>query len=272
MRSCPTRDLKIDDSNIKLKQMNMIKIKYLTASIGLLATSAQMASAASIALANASFEDDDIAANTSNQSPPTGWIAGINDGHYIVDGSTFPGISGGHSGAQYYLAANGQAQAIRQDTSLNWLDLSAGDTLTIGAWTTFRNDAPTLPDADIAYFWINDGEAAGGLGIHSGMAAPSGGGFNVTADGLLGGGEALAAGVWTQREWTYTVTQDHLDNAINNNWGEVSVQIGFAGSSGSRQIAFDDITLDYNAVPEPSGLALCGAGLGIMLLRRKRHA
>ena len=259
MQSYSTRILKDKDSNIKLKQMNMMKMRSLTASIGLLATSTQMASAASIALANAGFETDDVPANGNLQAAPTSWIAVPSVGlEYLGDGATFPGISGGQGGSdQFFLAANGNS-IIRQDSSLLWTSLSAGDTLTVSAWTTYRSDINPGTDTS-AYLWINDGDASG---FNSGA-------INVTTAGELGGGATVDAGAWTQRAWTYTVTQDNLDTAINDNWGAVEVQIGMLGGA---QIAFDNVTLDHSAVPEPSGLALCGAGLGIMLLRRKRHA
>ncbi len=185
----------------------------------------------------------------------------------MLDGTALPGISGGHLSDQYYLAANGSHAAISQETSLQWSSLSVGDTLTIGAWTTYRSDSTTLPSANIAYFWFNNSDITT---LHNGLSN-GGMGFNVMTDGLTGGGGGVAPGVWTQRSWTYTVTEADLANATDSTpWGAVEAQIGIANSSGNKQIAFDDVTLSYIPVPEPSGLALVGAALGFGLLWRRR--
>ncbi|MCF7675075.1 MAG: PEP-CTERM sorting domain-containing protein [Akkermansiaceae bacterium] len=254
----------------KNQPTNMKKTKFLAAGIGIAiaAGSAQTAFATAIALTNGGFETDVVATDGLSEMLPTGWTNAAVGLLFVGDGSALLGIASGHSSDQYFLAANGGAVAIRQDTSLLWSSLSVGDTLTIGAWTTYRSEIDV--DTNIAYFWLNDGD---GSGLNSGAAAPGGGGFNVTTAGLLGGGAAVAAGEWTFREWTYTITAPVLANATDGTpWGAVEVQVGYAGASGTRQIAFDDVSLNYVAVPEPSGFALCGAGLGVALLRRKRRA
>ncbi len=233
--------------------MNLMKTKYIAAGIGIAmaVASAQTASAVVVALTNGGFETDAIPSNDGIQTVPSGWteFAGGPGGSFVGDGNWVT-IPGPHSGDQFYLAYtdNGH-RTLRQETSLPWSSLSVGDMLTVSTWTTCRSDLSANSEA---YFWFNDSD---GAGIYSG--------FNPSD---------AAAGVWTERTWTYTVTQTALDASVANSWGAVEVQVGVIGASGARQTVFDDISLTYTAVPEPSGLALCGAGLGAALLRRKRRA
>ena len=238
-----------------------MKLKTLALVTGVAAIAAcpYTASATVIALTNGDFETNSLTANGSVNAAPTGWTAVVGAGNYVANGTVFgPNLTSGHSSAQYYLAANGSADVIRQDTPLPWASLSVGDTLTVSAWTSYRDTTITFPNANIAYFWLNN--------LNSG-------GINVTTDGLLGGGTAVAPGAWVQRSWTYTVTATDLADATDATpWGAVGVQLGIAISSGTKQVAFDDVTLTYTAVPEPSGLALGGSGLALLLLCRKRRA
>lgn len=245
---------------MKIKRSDTARTPSLAVTICfiLAAGSAQTASAALIALTNAGFETAVVATNGSVLGVPTNWTGVGGGSKYTGDGAVFNGISGGQGGSdQYFLAANGTS-AIRQDSSLLWTSLSAGDTLTVGAWTTYRSNI-NPGSGSSAYFWLNDGDSSG---LNSGS-------FNVTTAGLLGGGTAVAAGVWTERAWTYTITETMLNTALSNNWGAVEVQVGMVGNS---QIAFDNVTLTHIAIPEPSATLICGAGLGLALLRRRRSA
>ena len=245
---------------MKITGFDTVRATSIAATLCLIvaAGSVQTASAALIALNNAGFESGVVAPNNFVLGVPTSWTGVGGGSKYTGDGTVFNGISGGQGGSdQYFLAANGTS-AIRQNTVLLWANLSAGDTLTIGAWTTYRSNINPGTGSS-AYFWLNDGD---GSGLNSGP-------FNVTTAGLLGGGTAVAAGVWTERAWTYTISQTVLNTAINNNWGAVEVQLGMVGTS---QIAFDNMTLTYTPIPEPSALAICGAGFWFALLRRKRSA
>lgn len=244
---------------MKIKRFDTARTKSFSAIIcfTVAAASVQTASAALIALTNAGFEAGAATSSSIVLGVPTSWTGVAGGSKYTADGAALNGISGGQGGSdQYFLAAN-NTSAIRQNTVLLWADLSVGDTLTIGAWTTYRSDIN--PGSARAYFWLNDGDASG---LNSGP-------INVVTAGLLGGDTAVAAGVWTERAWSYTINQTVLNTAINNNWGAVEVQLGMVGVS---QIAFDNMTLNYAPVPEPSALAICGAGLGLALLRRKRSA
>ncbi len=225
------------------------------------AGAAQVASAASIALTNAGFESDAIATNDGQSITPASWTlfaAGgpmpfVGDGAWLGAG----GVTGAHTGDQYFLAYNfthGHT-TIHQNTGLLWADLSAGDTLTIAAWTTYRSDVSgNVP----TYFWLND---------------PNGSSLYSSPMDVTDGG-ATAPGVWTERSWTYTVTQEKIDEAVANSWGAVNVQIGIVNfPGGDQQVLFDDVTLEYTAaIPEPSGVVLGGLGLGLFAFRRKRRS
>lgn len=243
-----------------MKIKNTYKTLAVIFALAVVAGSAQMASAATvIPLTNPSFEVDDMPANTGNTLTPAGWtlfnggesLSFVGDGGWLATGSPDGGgVAGAHSGDQYFLAhSDGGYTTIHQDTGLTWLELSAGDTLTVGAWTTYRTNVDgTAP----TYFWLNDGD---GSGL-----------FSLPMDVTVG----ATAGVWTQRSWTYTVTQQKIDQALSENWGAVNVQVGIIHSGGTQQVLFDDVSLVHTAIPEPSGIALCGLGLGLLALRRKR--
>ncbi|MES2659615.1 MAG: hypothetical protein V4689_13440 [Verrucomicrobiota bacterium] len=229
-----------------------MKTKSLAAGIGvaMAVASAQTVSAVVVALTNPGFETDDVPPNNGNPIVPSGWtqFAGGAGGSFVGDGNWVT-IPGPHSGDQFYLAYTDSGhRTLRQETSLMWSSLSAGDTLTVSAWTTYRSDLSANVQA---YFWFNDSD---GAGIYSGFDPSD-----------------AAAGVWTERTWTYAVTQTVLDAAVANSWGAVELQVGVIGAPGARQTVFDDISLTYTAVPESSGITLCGAGLGLALLRRKRR-
>ncbi len=239
---------------MKIKTTN--KILAATLGFALVAASTQMTSAALISLTNAGFETDDIPANTVTGAVPSGWTSTANPNalFFVSDGTALSGggINSGHSSDQYFLAHNTSgATKIHQDTGLLWSSLTAGYTLTISAWTTYRSDV----SVGTIQFSLNDSDSSGLFSL--GMDATDAG--------------ATAAGVWTERSWTYTVTSEDLSLAAANSWGAVNVQIGMLNNNGeplSQQVAFDDVSLVY--IPEPSGLALCGFGLGLLTLRRKR--
>jgi hypothetical protein len=240
-----------------MKIKNTYKTLAVIFALAVVAGSAQMASAATvIPLTNPSFEVDDMPANTGDILTPAGWtlfangLSFVGDGGWLATGSPDGGgVAGAHSGDQYFLAhAVSGFTTIHQDTGLTWSALSAGDTLTVGAWTTYRSNVDgTAP----TYFWLNDGD---GSGLNSGA-------MDVTVGATVG--------VWTQRSWTYTVTQQKIDEALLGNWGAVNVQVGI-NTTGLQQVLFDDVSLVHTAIPEPSGIALCGLGLGLLALRRKR--
>jgi hypothetical protein len=214
-----------------------------------------LAGPASAVLVNAGFETDDVAANGFSNITPTSWTGYGTGGKYIGDGNVFGGISGANSGDQYFLAYvnNGiPVSQIRQDSTLMWSTMTVGDTLTISAYTTYRSD---VDGAASTYFWLNDTDAADDLGLNSAA-------INVTAD--------ASAGAWTLRTWTYTITQPILDLAIADSWGAVEVGLGIVGFAGDQQVAFDDVSLVYTAVPEP-GSALLGS-IGLLALLRRRRA
>jgi PEP-CTERM motif len=219
---------------------------------------AQSASAASIALINAGFESDLIAANDGNNITPAGWtlFAVGNVLSFVGDGAWQGGaaVTGAHTGDHYFLAHGASGHTtIHQDTGLLWSELTAGDTLTITAWTTYRTD---VNGSGTIHFWLNDPD-------NSGLYSP---GMDATDGG------STAAGVWTERSWAYTVTQEKIDQAASSAWGAVNVQIGILNNIGNnQQTLFDDVSLMHTPIPEPSGIALFGLGLGFFALRHKRR-
>ncbi len=225
--------------------------------LAITAGSAHIASAATaIPLTNAGFESDSVAPNTYSNLTPAGWTlhASASWNSIVVDGNFHPpsGVAGAHSGDQYFLAflGAGHYSNIRQDTGLLWSSLSAGDTLTVGAWTTYRLD---VSGTATIRFSLNDSDG-------SNLFSPA-------TDATVG----AAVGVWTQRSWTYTVTQEKIDQANSELWGAVNVQVGITHTGGVfQQTLFDDVSLVHSAIPEPSGIALGGLGLGLLVLRRKR--
>ena len=231
--------------------------------LSLAATSAQ---AASIAITNGDFETDVVATDsaTSGTVDPVSWAytGGANnlDLRFVVDGAFLnvatagaAGVAGPHGGDQFFMAhVNSTNTAvsvstINQDTSLLWSELSAGDTLTVSAWTTYRAD---VSGAAETYFWLNDID---GSGINSGS-------IDVTD---------AAQGVWTERVWNYEVTQADINASSAGSWGAVNVQLGIRGTT-LHQVSFDDVSLVHTQVPEPSALALFGFG-GLALLSRRRR-
>lgn len=230
--------------------------KILVISVGLAVILQQGAGAASVVINNAGFESDPVAANTGMQMVPDGWTLFADGGDtYVGNGSWLGTPAAGLGGDQYMLVHTSRGYAaIRQDVALLWSDLSPGDTMTIAAWTTYRADIPG--DASV-YFWLNDSD---GSGIYS---SP----MNATDGG------ATPAGTWTKRTWTYTVTQTAIDSALGEGWGAVNLQVGILNTSGgNQQVMFDDVTLDYTAVPEPSSAAALGALTVGLLIRRRRMA
>jgi len=214
-----------------------------------------------IPMTNPGFESPDVATNgIQSGSPPTGWTwnggtsgSGTVNSH-VVDGALLPGIADGHTGDQYWLGEatsvdfNYQSQAvIAQDTSLNWADLSAGDTITISVWATYRDDV--WHGATDTAIWLNPGEASL-LNV-----------WDLTS--------LTTPGVWTELVWEYEITQASINAANAGSWGAVNVGIGFAATvySPGQQVAFDDVSMTY--VPESGSLAmLCLTG--VCFLRRRR--
>lgn len=225
---------------------------------GLAATSAH---AVPITIVDAGFEDDVITADefSSGDFDFTAWEEDRTNLAltFAANGTGFAafGIPGPKSGDQYALLhtnGNNGSSSLNQDTSLLWSSLAVGDTLTVKAWTTHRGTPPG--DADTT-FGFNE---ADGSGISSDP-------IDVSA--------AAAAGVWTEQTWSYVVTQADLDAAALGSWGAVNLQIGISGSTSNddvKQVAFDDISLEYTPVPEPASLALIG--LGGLLMMQRRHS
>jgi hypothetical protein len=209
--------------------------------------------ASAATLLNAGFETDTVATNDLSNITPASWTGYGAGGKYVIDGNPLAGISGAHSGSQYFLAyANSgiPVSQIRQDSSILWSNMTVGDTLTMSAYTTYRTDVAAAPST---YFWLNDTDAADDLGLNSAV-------IDVTD---------VAAGVWTLRSWTYTITQPILDLAIADSWGAVEMGIGIVNFGGDGQVAFDSVSLTH--IPEP-GAALLGSIGMLALLRRRRLA
>ncbi len=237
------------------------KMKYGWAGIfaGMVLTFAGANAATVIPITNSGFETDSIPTNGNQQITPSGWtiFSSVANGPWVGNGENAfgatTGIPGAYEGNQYFLAhAPSGHTAIRQDTGLSWADLTVGDTLTVSAYTTFRSDVSG--EAQV-YFWLNDNN---GSGINSGAMTAT----------------DSASGVWTLRSWDYTVTEEALAAAAANSWGAVNVQIGIlhGPGSGARQIAFDDVSLVWTPVPEPSVLMSGVLAGGLLLQRRRRSA
>jgi PEP-CTERM motif len=241
------------------------------------ALASQAPAATSIPIANSGFENDIVADNSGQISPPSSWTfdtylspptVGSAAG-YVGDkqwlNTNPPGaanglIPGAHSGDQYYLGHvvtnnNATFAILHQDTGLAWSSLSEGNTLTLSAWATYRADFPGSANTAM---WLNFPDNGGSINS-VGSGGP--GWFNVSSTGP-------AAGAWTQLSWTYTITQVDIDAAAANSWGNVNVAIGFLDTTNGSQVAFDDVSLTL--VPEPSSLALFGLA-GLALLRRQRR-
>jgi alpha-L-rhamnosidase/Bacterial Ig-like domain len=214
-----------------------------------------------IAIANSGFEDDFVADNGGRISPPSSWSFAthlapptvgsatgyVGDKQWLntVPPGLAPGlIPGAHSGDQYYIGHvignnNGTFAILHQDTGLAWASLSAGDTLTLSAWATYRNDFPGSANTAM---WLNYPDNGGA--INSVGSGP--GWFNVSSTGP-------AAGAWTKLSWTYTVTQADIDAAAANSWGAVNVAIGFMDTANGSQVAFDDVSLVWSSPDIPPG-------------------
>ncbi|MEM9347376.1 MAG: PEP-CTERM sorting domain-containing protein [Planctomycetota bacterium] len=228
------------------------------ATTGMALATAQ-AHAVPITILNNSFEVDDVPDNDftpSGQQPDSWTLVGGGGTSFISDKAVFAanGISGAQDGEQYILGGNFGFALLHQDTSLDWSSLAVGDTLALSAWTTYRNDLGA-PDF---FFWLNDASEP-----DDGDSPLNSGAIDVTDGGQT------AAGVWTQRTWEVVVTQADLDFAAANNWGPVNVQVGFVLAENPEQVAFDNISLEYTPVPEPTSLALIALG-GACLFRRRR--
>lgn len=227
----------------------------MAAAIAGMALATAQAHAVSITILNNSFETDDVPDNSFLELAPDSWTQGAG-ASFISDKAVFTsdGIAGAQDGDQYVLAGNSGPSLIHQDTSLDWSSLSVGDTLALSAWTTYRdNDDITTPEV---FFWLND--------VSEGAQSP----LNSGAIDVTDGGQT-AAGLWTQRTWEIVVTQADLDFAANNSWGTVNVQIGFAIGGFPSQVAFDNVSLEYTPIPEPTSLALLALG-GACMFRRRR--
>ncbi len=233
-----------------------MRLKHTRIATTLAATLALVTGYASAAvLVNTGFETDGIAANDFANITPTSWTGYGPGGKYVGDGNVFAGISGANSGDQYFLAyvsSTFTVSQIRQDSTLLWSNMTVGDSLTISAYTTYRSDTNGAANT---YFWLNDTDAADNLGLNSAA-------INVTD---------VAAGAWTLRTWTYTITQPILDTAISDGWGAVEVGLGIVKTAAAddQQVAFDDVSLVHTAIPEPSAALLGGLGM-LCLLRRRR--
>jgi hypothetical protein len=210
-----------------------------------------------IPIANSGFEDDAVADNEGQISPPSSWtfetyLAPSTSGSaygYVGDkqwlNTVPPGLApglipGAHSGDQYYVGHvvdndNITFAILHQDTGLAWSSLSAGDTLTLSAWATYRADFPGSANTAM---WLNFPDNVGA--INSVLSPGSPGWFNVSSTGP-------AAGVWTELSWTYTVTQADIDAAANS-WGSVNVAVGFQDTVNGSQVAFDDVSLEHTPV------------------------
>jgi hypothetical protein len=192
-----------------------------------LAGLALSSSASWAAIANCDFEAAAPAVNGLAKVTPASWTDFSTGHNYVVVGSTLPGITKAQGGNQYYLAyaKPGQYATIRQEhPALSWSSLTAGDTLTLTAWTTYRSDVSGVADT---FFWLNDSDKAG---INSGA-------MNITD---------APVGEWTKRTWRYVITKATLDKAIAEKWGPVEVQFGIVGKIGGavdQQVAFDNVSL-----------------------------
>jgi hypothetical protein len=177
-------------------------------------------------LVNGGFETDAIEAGKYKSMTPASWTAFGTGSPYVVEGAALGGITGGRSGSRYFLAhtPGSGVSAIRQDSAaITWASLAPGDTLTVSAWTNYRND---ISGAARTHFWLNDSDASG---FHS----PP---MDVTD---------TPAGTWTKREWSHVVTRELIDKAVAGNWGAVEAQVGILWKEGDhhQQVAFDDVSL-----------------------------
>jgi hypothetical protein len=229
-------------------------MKLKTTPLAALAAFTIAGSASAAVLLNTGFEDDAVTVNSDTALVPASWTGYGSNGQYVVNGNALSGagIAGANSGNQYFLAfanSTNLFSQIRQDSTLLWSSFTVGDSLTVSVYTTYRNDLTT---GNVA-FWLNDSDNAGLL---------SSGVIDVTD---------AAVGAWTLRTWTYTIDQTTLDAAAAGSWGAVEVGIGTVyNANTNEQVAFDDVSLVYTAIPEP-GTALLG-GLGMLALLRRRRA
>lgn len=198
-----------------------------------------------VPVTNADFEIEDVPENQYLDNVlPSGWTDFGSGAFYPADSAfaAAQGIAGAQSGDQYLILHTWSGHiTIRQELALDWTDLNAGDMLTLKMWTTYRSD---LTPGDV-YMWLNDSD---GSGLYSG--------FDVTDGG------ATAAGTWVERTWAYIVTQENIDAG----WGAVEIQIGHLGGV---QTAYDNISVEHTAVPEPATLSLLGLA-GCFVFRKRR--
>jgi hypothetical protein len=155
-----------------------------------------------------------------------------------------------------------------QFTSLTWSDLAVGDELTMTVAIGDRSTGSVW--ADQSFFALIDGSTTGTLAAGTLLSS------TVANSGELAtpftGGLGIDGGTMQDRSFTYTVQAADLLKI-----GNVGVLLAGFGTTATgngltsvtNQAFFDNVRLDYVAIPEPSAALLGGLGL-LALLRRRR--
>lgn len=170
------------------------------------------------------------------------------------------------AGGQVFSLMSGAS--TRQFTSLAWLGLAAGDQLTMTVAVGDRMAGSTW--ADQSFFGLIDGSTSGTLALGTLLSS------TVANSGELAtpftGGLGVDGGTMQDRSFTYTVQA--ADLLRSGNVGVLLAGFGTTGTgnglnAGANQAFFDNVRLDYVAIPEPSATLLGGLGI-LALLRRRR--
>jgi hypothetical protein len=161
--------------------------------------------------------------------------------------------------------------STRQFTSLTWSGLAVGDELTMTVAIGDRSAGSTW--ADQSFFGLIDGSTTGTLAAGTLLSS------TVANSGELvtpfTGGLGIDGGTMQDRSFTYTVQAADLLRIGNvgvllAGFGTTGTGNGLSGTSpNANQAFFDNVRLDYAAIPEPSAALLGGLGL-LALLRRRR--